>query len=168
MPLTYEPIATTTLGSDTSTITFDSIPQTYTDLRVVLVTRSSSSSDGACMRFNSNSSSIYSGTYLAGNGNVAFSTRDTSFSKMLFAFNMPSSASGLLGLATADIFSYAGSTNKTVLGTGSADTNGGGFVSRNVCLARLTAAVTRIDLFYDSGFNFVTGTTATLYGILKA
>jgi len=168
MPVTYDNIATTTLNSAASTITFDSIPQTYTDLRVVVVTRSSSTADSVCMRFNNNSSSIYSGTYLRGNGGIVYSQRDTSFSKAIIGFNMPSSASGLLGLATADIFSYTGSTNKSILGTGSADTNDTGEVSRTVCLAQLTSAITRIDLIYDSGFNFVTGTTATLYGIKNA
>jgi len=35
MPKTYEPIATTTLGSNQTTITFSSIPSTYTDLVIV-------------------------------------------------------------------------------------------------------------------------------------
>jgi hypothetical protein len=32
MPATYEPIATTTLGTAAATITFSSIPATYSDL----------------------------------------------------------------------------------------------------------------------------------------
>ena len=42
MPATYEPIATTTLGSAQATVTFSSIPGTYTDL--VLITNSRSDS----------------------------------------------------------------------------------------------------------------------------
>jgi hypothetical protein len=37
MPATYEPIATTTLGTAAAFITFSSIPATYTDLRLVIV-----------------------------------------------------------------------------------------------------------------------------------
>ena len=38
MPATYEPIASTTLGSAAATISFSSIPGTFTDLVVVLFT----------------------------------------------------------------------------------------------------------------------------------
>ena len=39
MPATYEAIGATTLGSASSTITFSSIPNTYTDLKLILVAK---------------------------------------------------------------------------------------------------------------------------------
>jgi hypothetical protein len=66
-----------------------------------------------------------------------------------------------------DFFSYAGSTNKTVLIEISQDYNGSGVVQRSVALFRDTAAITRLDLT-AVGTTFAIGTTATLYGILKA
>ena len=63
MASTYEPIATTTLGSAASSITFSSIPATYTDLRLVLVHTPSASTGNAQMQFNSDTATNYSYTY---------------------------------------------------------------------------------------------------------
>jgi hypothetical protein len=72
-------------------------------------------------------------------------------------------------LIEADIFSYAGSTNKTVLNKVATDKNGSGGVEYNVGLWRSTSAITSISLTLEaSAQDFPVGTTATLYGILKA
>jgi hypothetical protein len=163
MPVTYENIATTTLGSAATTITFSSIAASYTDLRLVLV-----SSDGVgssiTMRFNSDTGSNYSRTTLNGNGTSAVTSTTSNATSINIAPN--NATAGLFGLYTIDVFSYAGSTNKTVLSTNSVDQNGSGQVGRLVGLWRNTAAITTITLTDSS--NFAIGTTATLYGILKA
>jgi hypothetical protein len=69
---------------------------------------------------------------------------------------------------TIDIFSYAGSTFKTCLITRSSDQNGSGEVMREVSLWRNTAAITTILFRLSTSGNYATGTTATIYGILKA
>ena len=51
---TYTPIATTTLGSATNTLTFNSIPSTYTDL--VIICNYSQNGDMLQGRFNSDTS----------------------------------------------------------------------------------------------------------------
>ena len=76
MPTTYEPIATQTLGSAAATITFSSIPATYTDLRLVLVGTSTISANPK-INFNSDTATNYSQTILSGNGSVANSARQT-------------------------------------------------------------------------------------------
>lgn len=163
MPATYEPIATTTLGSAASTITFSSISSAYTDIRLVLV-----SNDGVgssiTMRFNSDTGTNYSRTILNGNGTSAVTANTTNATSINVAPN--NSGAGLWGLYTVDVFSYAGSTYKTVLSTNSVDQNGSGQVGRLVGLWRSTSAITTITLTDSS--NFAAGTTATLYGILKA
>ena len=164
MPATYEPIATTTLGSAASAITFNSIGAGYTDLRVVLVCQNASSTFSVKLNFNNDTASNYSFTYLRGNGTAASSGRGTNST---FIEMDAQNISPNWALNTADIFSYAGSTNKTALITGSQDANGSGGVYRYVGLWRNTAAITRVDLTSVSN-NFTTGTTATLYGILKA
>ena len=168
MPTTYEPIAATTLGSTASSITFSSIPASYTDLRLVLAVASTST--GAAIRFYLNNdqpfNSTYSYTYLAANGTSTTSNNSTSDGKILLNSVSNTSASNP-SLYTVDIFSYTGSTNKTVLGTTSQDYNGFGTVEQVVGLWRNTTAINRIDLSVNTG-TFSINTTATLYGIKNA
>ena len=71
-------------------------------------------------------------------------------------------------MATVDIFSYAGSTNKTALASFSNDRNGAGGVAANVGLWRSTSAITTIKWYAANSENLAAGTTATLYGIKAA
>jgi len=164
MAITYEPIASTTLGSASATITFSSIPATYTDLRLVLTAKSTS---GAVVypafRFNSDTGTNYSNVFLVGNGSTASSLRGTNETQIGIASN--GSDSTIFGLYTLDIFSYADSTYKTILASESADANGSGTVVRSLHLWRSTSAITSI-LIRNGDYEI--GTTATLYGILKA
>jgi hypothetical protein len=156
------------LGSETSSITFNSITSAYTDLRLVfLVVKPSATNVGGRIRFNSDTGTNYSYTWLVGNGTAASSGRGTSQPEIEL-FTGSSLTTTNPQLITIDIFNYAGSTNKTVLWAESSDRNGSGAVSRNVGLWRNTAAITTIGLSDSSSRNFGVGTTATLYGILKA
>jgi hypothetical protein len=166
MPSTYEPIATTTLGSAASTITFSSIAASWTDLRVVLVANSTTASASPYYRFNNISTTSYSTTYISGNGTAASSSRTTSQS-LIMAGNTVSTSTTIPIFVTFDVFSYAGSTNKTSLYTTSNDLNGSGVVERGVGRLETVNAITRIDIAL-SGSTMAAGTTATLYGILKA
>jgi len=170
MASTYEPIATQTLASAATSITFSSIAATYTDLRLVLVAPSESA-DGNdfYLRFNSDSTTNYSGTSIDGPGATASSAKYTTSAQMLLAFQYGYTSTTYPMMITSDIFSYAGSTYKTCLNTFSGDRNGtGGATTRNVGLWRSTSAITSIQLFISSSLTFSTGTTATLYGIAKA
>ena len=166
MPTTYEKIATTTLGSAASTITFSSIAASWTDIRLVVVAKNVTLNDDIQFRFNSDSGSNYSWTTLSGNGTAAATSRSSNNTK-LYATAAGNLSTAQFGLATMDIFSYAGSTYKTCLITGSYDENGSGWLERDVGLWRSTAAITAIEIF-STPTDFAIGTTATLYGILKA
>lgn len=167
MPATYEPIATTTLSSAASTITFNSIGSTYTDLRLVLVGKGAGAETTLKINFNNDTNTLYSNTILWGDGSSAQSSRDTGQSSVN-AYHSIASSSQNISFATIDVFSYAGSTNKTCLVTGSKDNNGSGQVSRTVGLYRSTSAITRIDLSIAFSNQFASGTTATLFGIKAA
>jgi len=167
MPTTYEPIATTTLGSAAATITFSSISSAYTDLRVVLQF-APSNIDRAICTFNSDTGTNYSTTVLRADGTTAASVDSTNSNYIQPNINSNAGTANELQLVIMDIFSYAGSTFKTVLSNVSADRNGAGWVTRSVNLWRSTSAINRIDLALINSNNFNTGTTATLYGILAA
>jgi hypothetical protein len=164
MATTYDKIATTTLGSAAASISFTSIASSWTDLRIVYV-GAGTWTDYPVIQFNSDSANNYSWTYVSGNGSAAQSGR---FS------NQPSFYPNLGAvspeLITYDIFSYAGSTYKTMLWNEVADNNGSGVVSPKVGLWRSTSAITRIDILglYGTSNLLGAGTTATLYGIKAA
>jgi hypothetical protein len=162
MPATYEKIATTTLGSAAATIDFTSIAASWTDLRVVLVCTGSTFIYPSA-RVNS-SSTLYSYTVLIGDGSSATSYRAPG-SEISLSWNGTNTTPVFY---TLDIFSYAGSTFKTILTTGEENQNGTPeAVNYAVHLWRNTDAITAVNLRGTNG-NFAVGTTATIYGIKKA
>jgi len=165
MPTTYEPIATQTLGSAASSITFSSIGSGYTDLRVVFTGTSSSVPASYFMQYNGDTATNYSQTDILGDGSAASSNRRTG-QTVIYLYQTVLSPT-IPHLTTIDIFSYAGSTFKTCLINGSEDENGSGTTFSRVALWRSTAAITQVSVLKLSG-TFNTGTTATLYGIKNA
>lgn len=166
MPATYVPIATTTLSSTVSSITFSSISSAYTDLRLVFTELAAGSGGYVGLQFNADTGATYSCTILRGNGTAASSARDFDGTPLLLTFDGVATST-IPALSTIDIFSYSGSTYKTLLAQTSGDQNGSGYVYSTVGLWRSTAAITSIKLLAQN-WNFISGTTATLYGILKA
>lgn len=174
MASTYEPIATFTADGTARTITFSSIPATYTDLRIVFVGRTEVAGTGNYstlgIRYNSNTSG-YSVTEITGNGAAASSSRFTGYTYyQAGSLNYEGSPNSLI---TLDVFSYAGSTYKTSLVTANGDRNGAGDVTYRVALWQNTAAITSISLDTDgfggaTGRDFANGSTFTLYGIKNA
>jgi hypothetical protein len=162
MATTYEKIATTTLGA-AATVTFSSIASTWTDLRVVIAM--AGDYGNPYLWFNNDTSALYSYTYIKGNGSAASSTASTGLNYVVLT-SASLSTSGYPIYCSADIFSYAGSTYKTVLSDCSFDKNGSGNVERYVNLYRSTTAISRIDVNIGGGGAY-TG-QVTLYGILKA
>lgn len=165
MAVTYEPIATTTLGSTASTITFSSISGSYTDLRLVIVGISGTSTNIA-LRFNSDTGSNYSRTRLISTGSSVSSTVASNDTEI--DLNRENLSTTIPSLYAVDIFSYSGSTFKTLLCSCNEDRNGSGSVVSTVGMWRSTSAITTILLTTLSGDTFGIGTTATLYGILRA
>ncbi len=162
MPTTYEPIATTTLSSAASTITFSSIPATYTDLRLVLVFTPTAILR-ARLQLNGDTSANYASTVIIADGSAVTVTSNINDSSI----RITNANDDDLAMITYDFFSYTGSIYKTGLATYNGDANGSGRVSRAVVLWRSTSAITQINLIVSTS-TYAAGTTATLYGIKNA
>lgn len=158
MAITYESIATTTLGSAAASYTFSSIPSTYTDL--VIVGQGTLSADGGwAVRFNGDTASNYSSTVVYGDGTSAASAR---------AVNDTSMGLGYGGTAQGtNIFHIQNYSNSTTYKSALSRQSGNGYVAAKVGLWRNTSAITSITALTYSG-NFAVGSTFTLYGIKGA
>ena len=161
---TYEPIATTTLGSAQASVTFSSISGSYTDLVLVLSVKGSTANFPS-LRFNGDSGSNYSRTILTGDGSTASSTRGFNENSANINYNAQTSSSEFNYNSITHIQNYSNSTtyktqitraNQAALGTDAI-----------VTLWRNTNAITQIDCITNTG-NYASGSTFTLYGILAA
>ena len=163
MPSTYTPIATTTLGSASSSITFSSIPSTYTDLVVVTNTQRDASGSGVVgflAQFNGDTSTNYSVTAVLGNGSTAFSGRDTN---QTGAFVL-TGQDGVWGNSLINIMNYSNTTTyKTLLSRINTTTAN---VSAYVGLWRSTSAINSIT--FTGAAALKAGSTFTLYGVKSA
>jgi len=168
MAKTYDPIATQTLGSAVASVTFSSIPATYTDLVLVCNARSLRASDDSFyIKINGDTGANYSTTKLYGNGTTVTSSRDSSatFGRLAANFVANNSAAGTFGPIIIHLNNYSNATtNKTIL---SRQNYAGGEVGLFVNLWRSTAAITSIDV-YAASANLAIGSTFTLYGIKAA
>lgn len=161
MPATYDKISTTTLGSAVSTVTFSSIPSTYTDL-VIVFNAAGTVYVNSVIRFNGDTSTNYSSTRLYGNGTSASSAR---FNTETFAYIGDLTTS--ICTTIVQVQNYANTTTFKSFLTRSSAAAGG--LDANAGIYRKTpiAAITSIDLI-ASGTTFIIGSTFTLYGIKAA
>ena len=167
MAVTYEPIATTTLGSAQATITFSSIPATYTDLVLVVNITSASSSGGTLhCQVNSDTGSYYSFTFLGGNGTSASSSRLSGTDRMLLTDYVVGLSATDPTMAIGNFQNYSNTTTyKTMIARGSGATTE---VDTAVSLWRKTSAINAISIYISGSRTMSSGTTATLYGIKAA
>ena len=161
MAATYTPIASITLGAAAASVTFSSIPQTYTDLIVVSQAQLTTGSQLIFLRFNSDSANNYSVTRVYGDGSTATSDRFSTQSGIDSSFVSNSSRT----IANINIQNYSNSTTyKTALGRW----NSSGFATLLAGLWRNTNAITSLTLTPNASDTFIAGSTFNLYGILGA
>jgi hypothetical protein len=159
---TYTPIASTTMTTASPSITFSNISGSYTDLRLIC-TLQNINANSPYLRFNGDTSSNYSQTYLEGNGSTAVSARGAN---QTFGYINLNSDPGNNGFIIVDIMNYANTTTfKTYLANAS---NAGNAVDVVVGTWRSTSAISTILIASSNGGNYAVGSKATLYGILAA
>lgn len=163
MATTYEPIATTTLGSAAASYTFSSIPGTYTDLVLVAITKNSVVTvNGIFVRYNGDTASNYSTTFLYGNGSAAVSSRASSQTQAQMGWDGSTDFTPTI----ISVQNYANATTyKTALSRSNEPSSR---VAAWVSLWRSTSAITSITVTAESPANFAIGSTFTLYGIKAA
>lgn len=169
MAITYEPLATTTLSSNTTNITYSSISGSYTDLILICQYASQISNYNFFLRFNSDSGNNYSDTVVVGQASAS-STRLSNYSSILMTqYYGAGTTLAKPGTTIANIMDYANTTTyKTCLFRDNAITDAGAMqTGAGVGLWRNTAAINSITFGTNSGY-LVAGTTATLYGIKEA
>jgi hypothetical protein len=156
---TYEPIATQTASGSTTSISFTSIPSTYTDLIVVIgVLGSAADFD---LRINNDSGSNYSITRLYGDGSSAASGRASNQTAIQITIGGANP-----GVQILQFNNYSNTTtNKTMLQRLNIP---GGYAGAAVGLYRSTSAINRLDFIAQSGNNIQANSTYTLYGITAA
>lgn len=171
MAKTYTPIATQTLTTSAASVTFSSISGSYTDLVLVANAQTtaagtSGSPQGMVMTYNSDTGANYSITSLYAN-----TTAGTGLSYRWSSQNnarvgaITQTSSGFNALTIINIMNYANTTTyKTSISRSGYEGQYG--TEADVQLWRSTAAITSVTL--SSDYSFKTGSTFTLYGILKA
>jgi hypothetical protein len=165
MPSTYEPIATTTLGSATASVTFSSISGSYTDL--VLVTSINEPTSGTALLQVGNGSidngSNYSRTFIYGDGSSAVSGRSSSINNL---FTIAATPASTFAVGITQFMNYSNATTyKTILLRSG---NAGAVTVATVGLWRNTSAINIIKIYANGSDTFATGSTFTLYGIKAA
>jgi hypothetical protein len=172
MASTYTLISSQVLASSASSVTFSSIPATYTDLVLRISTRGSLAGyfTNQYITFNSDTATNYSDTYLYSDSTTGGSAKDTNTSIGYVSLTDGSSAdANNFGSAEIYIPNYNSSTYKPYSVTSVYENNASINLYGNWVLAGLwrnTSAVTSINVSSEgTGYYFLANSSFYLYGI---
>jgi hypothetical protein len=163
LPTSFDSIATTTVGAGgSSSITFSSIPSTYTHLQIRGIVRTGSD-QSVLVTFNS-SGSTYKNHYLEGTGTSAIAGAETNSGIALYAVSV-SMANTFSGFVW-DILDYTDTNkNKVLRALNGFDKNGTGYIDLDSGLWVNTSAITSITVAPTGGTTFQQYSHFALYGI---
>jgi hypothetical protein len=178
-PAGFDSIATVTVGATSvSTITFSSIPATYTHLQVrafAQTNRGTYGTDGMSLRINGDSTGSYIYHYLRGNGSTPIAAAGGTSASNIVEVGTASVGTvtgGTFGAHIIDILDYANTNKyKTMRNLHGNDINGTvggspGFLGITSALWMKTDAITSLVFTGDNPFTQYTH--FALYGIKSA
>jgi len=172
MATTFTLISSVTVGGGGSAvIEFTSIPQTYTDLQILLSVRSSTAAGNSnCFIYlNGTFGTSYAQQRLSGDGSNVVSDSQTSYPwvDMINAIPNATYTANTFGSAQIYIPNYASSNNKSLsvdfVGENNSTTS---YIYITAGLFQNSSGITSITI--DGTDNFVQYSTAYLYGISNA
>jgi hypothetical protein len=164
MASTYEKIASTTLSSTALTIDFTSISSAYTDIVLIITGTIATGGNTVYCRINGDTGSNYSVTGILGTGTTVGNSRLTNNTNGV-------AVGGFNGYDTSQftaILNFNNYANTTTYKTALGRWNQTSSVEANISLWRNTSAINQLTIRNNGSQNFNSGTTATIYGILKA
>jgi hypothetical protein len=174
-PNSYESIATVNITSGTPSISFTSIPSTYTHLQIRMLVQETRSTYGiseAYLQFNLDTGSNYKSHALFGDGSTVTSlVNGLTGGAFISDGTLGTSTGGTFGVAVVDILDYANTNkNTTVRSISGVDLNGtiasyGGRVGLFSSLWLNTSAISDIKIIPAGGTEFRQYTQFALYGI---
>lgn len=172
MALVMTPIYTQTVGAGgAASITFNNIPQVYTDLMIKISFKSNTTNNGEniFMRFNGDSGSNYSIRRIYGSGtSVASDAISGTYMSINITGNSAAVASNTFGNGEIYIPNYTSSNRKSVIGDGVGEANSTeNYLGLNAGLWTGTSAINSIAFTPHVGNAWVQYSTVSLYGIIR-
>lgn len=165
-------IASVTVTSDATTVTFADIPSTFTHLQIRSFARGDRTgavdSGNLRIRFNSDSTSTYPMHCIEGNGSTASATAVTNETGgwAAFALAVSSHTTNVMGIGIIDILDYTNiNKNKTIRALAGVDSNGTGSIGMSSSLWQNTSVITSITLTNRESTNIISPSDFALYGI---
>lgn len=168
MANTYILIASNTLGSSTASVTFSSIPSTYTDLVLRWSARSSGDTINCAIRLNSDTSN-YSETYMYTNMISLYSGRQTGQNSYLpYGMNSSSYTANTFSSGEMYISNYNSTSVKQINTYGTSENNSSTSYMGTSAQRYAGSSITSVSISsypYGGANNLVSGSSFYLYGI---
>lgn len=167
----FENIETVTVGSGgATTISFSSIPQTYTHIQLRCLNKGTDSgtvtNGNLLVTFNSDTGANYASHYLIGNGSSASSGATTSGTFIYAGKRGNAATANIFGVSIIDVLDYANTNKfKTVRYISGVDANGSGEVILGSGHWRNTNAISSLSIASDTAGGFGQYMSVALYGI---